>query len=183
MNDTSGERKERKHWLTVRNVLALQSVFINAEAALLSVCEGRKSRKCWTSSTLQTTDQSLHLKLSISIGLPSNWIQGIGSLYQCYTINWSCTIWHEKGGQSEEEEAAVSDHNKILWTRSYTTVSFLTSSCPVVFRDCLIYLNLDQKKKCLYTFIVYCMCSCVGCDNKRQIIIIIIDKQKYLWQI
>ncbi len=126
MNDTRGKTKEKKNWLTVRDFLAFQSVFINTETAPLSVCEGRKSGKCWTSSSLQTTDQSLHLKLSISIylGLPSNWIKGMGSLHQCYTINW----YHlaQKEGQNEEEEATVTNHCKILWTHSYTIVPFLT---------------------------------------------------------
>lgn len=153
MNDTRGKTKEKKNWLTVRDFLALQSVFINTETAPPSVCEGRKSGKCWTSSSLETTDQSLHLKLSISIhlGLPSDRIKGMGSLHQYYTINW----YHlaQKGGQSEEEEATVTNHNKILWTHSYTLVPFLTKSCPVAFKDCIYYPKVGQKEKCLFLFV------------------------------
>lgn len=126
MNDTRGKTKEKKNWLTVRDFLTLQSVFINTQTAPLSVCEGRKSGKCWTSSSLETTDQSLHLKLSISIylSLPSDWIKGMGSLHQCCTINW----YHlaQKGGQSEEEQATVTNRNKILRTHTFTIEPFLT---------------------------------------------------------
>lgn len=87
-----------------------------------------KSGNCWTSSTLQTTDQSLRLKLSISIypGLPSNWIKGMACLHQCYTINWYHLAQKEDEVRKKRQRWLItmksSGHTHILWYQFWHNV-------------------------------------------------------------